>query len=251
MSPALPLPSALRTSRRQIICICLGLLLLTVAAYWRVGTFSFVNYDDNDYVTENPWVHAGFHWDIVRWAFTTNYANNWHPLTWISHMVDYQLFGAECRPASPRKSPGFHVLNTLLLFLVMVRATKEPWKCALVAALFALHPLHIQSVAWIAERKDVLSTFFWLLTMGAYFLYTEKNRLGYFMAALFFMACGVMSKPMVVTLPAVLLLLDFWPLRRAWSRRIWVEKIPFFALSVVSSIATYHRAARKCGRGAE
>ena len=234
----LSLPSALRTSRRQTLLICLGLFLLTVAAYWRVGTFSFVNYDDNDYVTENPWVRAGLRWDVIRWAFTTNYANNWHPLTWISHMADYQFFGLNAG-AHHLVNLGFHILNTLLLFLVLARATNAAWKSAIVAALFALHPLHIQSVAWVAERKDVLSTFFWLLAMGAYFLYTEKNRLSYYGAALFFMACGVLSKPMVVTLPAVLLLLDFWPLRRAWSRRIWVEKIPFFALSFLSSVATY------------
>jgi len=234
----LSLPSALRTSRRQIIYICLGLFLLTVAAYWRVGTFSFIYYDDNDYVTENPWVRAGLRWDIFRWAFTTNYANNWHPLTWISHMADYQFFGLNAG-AHHLVNLGFHVLNTLLLFLVMTRATKEIWKCAIVAALFALHPLHIQSVAWVSERKDVLSTFFWFLTMGAYFLYAEKNRPGYYLMAVLFMACGVMSKPMVVTLPAVLLLLDFWPLKRDWSKRILIEKIPFFALSIVSSVTTY------------
>jgi len=228
----------LRPVRSQLFIISLGLLLLTIALYWRVGTFSFVNYDDTDYVTENPWVHEGLRWEIVRWAFTTNFANNWHPLTWISHMADYQFFGRNAG-AHHLVNLAFHLSNTVLLFLVLHRATKALWKCAFVAALFALHPLHIQSVAWVAERKDVLSTFFWLLTMGAYFLYAEKMRLRWYFLALFFMACGVLSKPMVVTLPCVLLLLDFWPLRRLWSRRLLLEKIPFLALSILSSVTTY------------
>jgi tetratricopeptide (TPR) repeat protein len=214
------------------------LALLTLAVYWRVGTFDFINYDDNDYVVENPWVHIGLRWESIRWAFTTDYASNWHPLTWISHIIDCQVFGSN--PAGHHLvSLAFHIANTVLIFLVFQRMTLETWKSAFVAALFALHPLHIQSVAWVAERKDVLSTFFWFLSTGAYVLHVREKRRVYYAASLIFMACGLMSKPMLVTLPSTLLLLDYWPLKRAWSRHLLIGKIPFFALSLLSCITTF------------
>lgn len=232
-----PLIARFKASRHQASLICLGLALLTIAVYWRVGTFEFVNYDDNEYITENPWVEVGLRWQSVRWAFTTAHASNWHPLTWISHMADCQLFGMRSGPHH-LVSMVFHIVNTLLLFLVLARATRELWKPAFVAALFALHPLHIQSVAWVAERKDLLSTFFWFLGIGAYLLYVERKSVAPFLAALFFTACGLMSKPMVVTMPVVLLLLDYWPLRRRWNWRLFAEKIPFGILCVLSCMAT-------------
>ena len=158
-------------------------------------------------------IRHGITIESIRWAFTTYYASNWHPLTWMSHMLDVQLFGL-----NPRWhhliNLFFHIANTLLLFYLFNRMTKAPWKSAFVAALFALHPLHVESVAWVAERKDVLSTFFWMLTMVAYIHYIEHRRLKNYLAVFAFFALGLMAKPMLVTLPFVLLLLDYWPLRR-------------------------------------
>src|SRR5437899_1852556 len=157
----------------------LGLFFLlvatTVAVYWPVSSFEFLNFDDPSYVTDNIHVYNGLSWKNFTWAFTTFYASNWHPLTWLSHMFDCQLFA---------KNPGphhlvnlvFHCANTAMLFLVLRQMTGAVWRSAMVAALFALHPLHVESVAWISERKDVLSTFFWLLTMWAYVKYVEKYR---------------------------------------------------------------------------
>src|SRR5256885_4530838 len=171
----------------------------------------------------------------VRWAFTSRFAANWHPMTWLSHMLDSQLWGM--------KPGGHHMTNVLLhtaatvaLFFALRRMTRSPGRSAVVAALFALHPLHVESVAWIAERKDVLSGLFWMLTLWTYAWYTERPRVARYSLVVMTFAMGLMSKPMVVTLPCVLLLLDYWPLRRGIR---WLEKIPLFALSVASSVATF------------
>ncbi len=193
--------------------IVVSLLLLTAAAYWQAISLDFVNYDDPAYVTENDIVQNGLTADGVRWSFTTVYIGNWHPLTWLSHMLDIQIFGLN--PAGHHfGNLLFHIANTLLLFLLLLRMTKAPWQSAFAAALFALHPLHVESFAWISERKDVLSTFFLILTIGAYVLYVEKPRLPRYGCVVILFLLGLMAKPMLVTLPFLLLLLDFWPLGR-------------------------------------
>ncbi len=198
---------------KQILLISFFLTAAAVMAFWQVSGCDFINYDDPAYVTENIHIRNGITAEAIWWAFTTGYAGNWHPLTWISHMLDVQLFGL--KPLWHHMTNLlFHIANTLLLFCVFNRMTKAPWKSAFVAALFALHPLHVESVAWVAERKDVLSAFFWMLTMGAYIHYVERPRLKSYLAVLGFFALGLMAKPMLVTLPFVLLLLDYWPLQR-------------------------------------
>jgi Flp pilus assembly protein TadD len=199
------------TSRK--ILICLVLAIVTLAVFWQVNHFDFVNLDDKMYILENRHVLSGLTIDGVKWAFTSVYASNWHPLTWLSHMLDVDLFGVSAGRFH-LVNVFFHLASALLLFLILDRMTGALWRSAFVAALFALHPLHVESVAWIAERKDVLSTFFWMLTLGAYVLYTEKKRPGRYLATLFFFALGLLAKPMLVTLPFVLFLLDFWPLNR-------------------------------------
>src|SRR3984957_8649015 len=200
--------------RSWVIYLALG--LITFAVFSQILRNGFVNFDDGIYVTENPMLQNGFTFSTLTWAFTTAYATNWHPLTWISHLLDYQLYGFD--PAGHHlTSLLFHILNTLLLFHVLWRMTCAMWRSAVVAALFAWHPLHVESVAWVSERKDVLSTFFWLLTMAAYGAYAKRPKAQgprpkiYYCLALVCFALGLMSKPMVVTLPFVLLLLDYWP----------------------------------------
>ena len=244
-------------NKKYFYMICLFLVIATLAVYWQVLNNDFVIYDDDKYVTENTHVHKGVTFDSLTWAFTSSHASNWHPLTWISHMIDYQLYGLNAR-GHHLTSLLFHVANTLLLFLILVRMTGTLWQSSFVAALFALHPLHVESVAWVAERKDVLSTFFMMLTVWAYILYVKKREIkGYLLVVLFFVL-GLMSKPMLVTLPFILLLLDFWPLgrlcllrdtknvatgqhtnERADIFRLVLEKAPFFALAVGSSIVTF------------
>jgi tetratricopeptide (TPR) repeat protein len=234
------------SANRKIGLIHIILGAVTFAAFLQLTRCDFINYDDPAYVTENMHIRHGVTMAAIRWAFTTDYASNWHPLTWMSHMLDVQLFGL-----NPRRhhlvSLLFHIANTLLLFHVFNRMTKAPWKSAFVAALFALHPLHVESVAWVAERKDVLSTFFWMLTMAAYVRYVERPSVVRYSTVLIFFAPGLMSKPMLVTLPFVLLLLDYWPLGRpfllhsspAGLRRLFLEKVPLFVLSGLSCIVTY------------
>jgi tetratricopeptide (TPR) repeat protein len=198
--------------RREWI-ICFFLIAATLAVYWQVTDYDFVNYDDINYITENPPVRSGLSLKGIAWAFSTTHASNWHPLTWLSHMLDVQLF--ELKPGWHHLvNVFFHILNTVLLFLILNRTTRALWPSAFVAALFALHPLHVESVAWVAERKDVLSTFFWMLTMGAYVFYVEKPDTKKYLLTLGFFVLGLMAKPMLVTLPFVLLLLDYWPLKR-------------------------------------
>jgi tetratricopeptide (TPR) repeat protein len=279
--------------------LSLLLALLTAAVYAPVARNDFVNYDDSDYVTANRHVTSGLKWENVVWAFSSGHASNWHPLTWLSHMMDCQLFGDHPAPMH-LVNLIFHVLNTILLFGVLRRLTGALWPSAFVAALFGLHPLHVESVAWISERKDVLSTLFFLLTLAAYARYVEaregrasradrdgppsdspssttpaprSHAVRSYALTLLLFALGLMTKPMLVTTPFVLLLLDYWPLRRFTSpagqvpspggpivgpvtppgglcddqRPIWIsrlgplllEKLPFFALSAASCAITF------------
>jgi Flp pilus assembly protein TadD len=205
------------------------------AAYGRVLRFGFVNYDDPVYLATNPHVRDGITWSGVVWAFTHSFAGNWFPLTWISHMLDCQLFGLDAG-WHHLTNLAIHAAATVLLFAVLRRITQARWPSAMVAALFALHPLHVESVAWIAERKDVLGALFWMLTLATYARYVarpEPSRYAWTLAAF---ALGLMAKPMLVTLPLVLILLDYWPFARGFRIR---EKLPFFALAAAVSVVTY------------
>jgi Flp pilus assembly protein TadD len=217
--------------------IAIALAAVTLAAYWSVGGFDFANFDDQVYVTNNPQVRAGLTAAGVQWAFVATHGANWHPLTWLSHMTDVQLFGMSAG-AHHVVNLAFHVVNTLLLWIVLTRLTESSMRSAAVAALFAVHPLHVESVAWIAERKDVLSAFFALLTIWSYAGYVRHSSRARYLAALMWFAFGLMSKPMLVTLPFVLLLLDVWPLRRFSIRAALLEKAPFLILSIASSVIT-------------
>ena len=230
------------------LVVCLALAAAVIVAYWPVRNFSFVDFDDDKYVTDNPHVQDGLTLRGVVWAFRTGHFDNWHPLAWLSHMLDCQMFGLNAG-AHHLSSVLIHAANSALLFLAFWRMTGARWRSGFVAALFALHPLHVESVAWVAERKDVLSTLFWMLTVGAYLRYVERpGRLRYLTALMLF-ALALMAKPMVVTLPCVLLLLDVWPLGRTrWAEpaeagksktlvgRLVMEKIPFFILAGASSV---------------
>jgi protein O-mannosyl-transferase len=262
--------------------LLLGLLLclLALLAYWPVARCGFVDFDDFAYITENPKVPAGLTLEGVGWAFRTGYAGNWHPLTWLSHMLDAQLYSLQ--PAGHHlTSLFFHLANTLLLFLLFNRMTGALWRSAFVAGAFALHPLHVESVAWVSERKDVLSACFGLLCLLAYARYAEvqslkskvqsrqagdgdqesasstqhpatrntQHAVRYYLLSLSFFALGLMSKPMLVTLPFLLVLLDYWPLQRLELQTkdsrlqtlfpLLREKLPFFLLSALSSAVTY------------
>jgi len=219
---------------------------VTLAAFWDLHSNGFIKLDDPDYVTANAQVRKGLSAESMAWAFTSTDAANWHPLTWLSHMLDIQLFGMDAG-RHHLTSLLLHALNAILLFLLLTRMTGALWRSALVAALFALHPLHVESVAWIAERKDVLSTLFWLLTLFSWLAYVRSKKTTPYILALVLYALGLMAKPMLVTLPFTLLLLDYWPLNRlAFPLRthskelkgLWVEKAPFFALSAASCVIT-------------
>ncbi len=200
-------------SRYGKLFICLLIAATTAIAYLPVRDNGFVNYDDEEYVVKNGNVQGGLTLEGLQWAFTTLDVGNWHPLTWLSHMMDCSLFGLN--PAGHHLTSLFlHILNALLLFLVLNRMTHALWRSAFVAALFALHPLHVESVAWIAERKDVLSGLFWILSMGAYVLYAERPGIRRYSLVFAMLAFALMAKPMAVTLPFVFLLLDYWPLGR-------------------------------------
>lgn len=236
------------TRKQLTAAICFVLAVVTLALYCPVLWHEFLNYDDPDYILNNPHVKGGLTWADIVWAFQPNaYAANWHPLTWISHMMDCQFFGL--KPAAHHwTNVVFHTANTTLLFILLLNLTGAIWRSAFVAALFGWHPLHVESVAWVAERKDVLSAFFWMLALLCYVKYAglktdqpRRHPLLFYSLALLFFACGLMSKPMVVTLPFVLLLLDFWPLQR-FDRSMFpfllLEKIPFFALTAGSCLLT-------------
>jgi len=243
-APCKPTPSS---DGRRTALVCVILAVVTLAAFSQALQCDFVNFDDPRYVTENPNVTAGITAESLRWAFNAGYASNWHPLAWISHMIDCRLFGIN--PVGHHLTNLLlHVLNAVLLLLILKRVTGSLWKSAVVAALFAVHPMHVESVAWVAERKDVLSALFWMLTMGAYLLYAERPCAGRYLAVVALYALGLMAKPMLVTLPFALLLLDYWPLRRfgaALGRPLKVspavvvaEKIPLLALAAGSSALT-------------
>jgi hypothetical protein len=225
--------------RDPLIPIALALLLIVSALYWQVGGYPFVNLDDNQYVWGNPRVTGGFTLESLSWAFTAFHESNWHPVTWLSHMLDVSLFGLDAG-WHHRMNVFLHLLNTELLFFLLWRLTGGVWQSAFVAALFGVHPLHVESVAWVAERKDVLSTFFLLLTVWSYVRYCERPGWRRYLPVIVLFALGLMSKPMLVTLPFLLLLLDVWPLARhaSLARRIR-EKAPLFALSAVSCIVTW------------
>jgi protein O-mannosyl-transferase len=220
-----------------LLLINAALAASTLLVYWQVHSFDFVSFDDSSYVYRNPHVISGLTMNNVVWAFSSGHASNWHPLTWLSHMLDCQLFGLRPGPMH-LVNVILHIANTLLLFLLLKSLTGRLWRSAFVAAVFAMHPMHVESVAWIAERKDVLSTLFLLLTLLAYVCYARHaGKWRYVLTATLF-ACGLLTKPMLVTLPVLMLLLDYWPLGRLGKRTL-VEKIPFFALSAASSILTF------------
>jgi hypothetical protein len=259
--------NVLASSRWRTLCACAALTLATLVVYWPAHQYQFVAYDDDDYVYQNPVVRAGLTWQGVEWAFVDRQANNWHPLTWLSHMTDCQLFGLHA--GGPHLvNVALHCANVVLLFLLLqtlLRRTEIPppqsdpfWRNLFVAALFALHPLRVESVAWISERKDVLSGFFGLLALLCYAKYAVSRRApkasAPYRLALLLFTCSLLSKPMLVTLPLVMLLLDYWPLRRfnllagagcqpvaagnlpvaaSSFRSLLVEKIPFFLLSII------------------
>jgi hypothetical protein len=232
---------------RQKLIVYVVLAVVTLAIFWQVNQFDFVNIDDNIYVTENSHIQSGITIDGFRWAFSTRYADLWHPLIWLSFMFDYQLYGMNAG-GYHLTNLILHILSTLLLFWLFCRMTGAVWKSAFVAAFFALHPLHVESVVWITERKDVLSAFSWMVTLCLYVYYTEKPAIRRYILVLFSFILALMSKPMVVTLPVVMILLDYWPLKRFESRKnktnfiLWQlkEKITFFALSAVFSIMTIY-----------
>ena len=207
---------------KQILIVYIVLTVATLAAFWQVNQHDFISLDDPVYVTENSNIQSGITLDGLRWAFGTTYAEFWHPLTWLSLMFDYQLHGLNAG-GYHLTNLILHIMSTLLLFWLFNRMTGAIWRSAFVAALFALHPLHVESVAWIAERKDVLSAFFWMLTLCLYVYYTEKPVIRRYLLVLLCFACGLMSKSMVVTLPIVMILLDFWPLGRLHSQKIWIN----------------------------
>jgi tetratricopeptide (TPR) repeat protein len=228
---------------RLRILTCIGLSILVLVSYWAVAGNQFISFDDPLYVTENAQVEKGLGWETVVWAFTTSRASNWHPLTWLSLMLDRELFG--------RNAGGYHWTSVILhlfsgifLFLGLTRMTASLWRSGLVAALFLVHPLHVESVAWVAERKDVLSGLFWMLGIWCYARYAEQPGLVRYLWVVVSFVSSLLSKPMAVTFPFVLLLLDGWPLMRTdggratWGRLLY-EKLPLFLLSAAGSVITF------------
>lgn len=252
----------MKLSRASVlrIGVCLVLTALVWVLFGQTRNHQFVNYDDVNYVLGNPHINTGLSWENVGWAFTHVHSQNWHPLTSISHMLDVQLFGL---------NPGrqhlvnvlLHGLSAVLLFLLLQRTTNALWASAFVAAMFAVHPLRVESVAWISERKDVLSGLFFMLTLWSYISYAERRSVSRYLTTTFFLACGLMSKPMLVTTPLVLLLLDYWPLERVQmieaggptpefrqnASQLLSEKIPFCLLSAGSVLATLWAQSRSIG----
>jgi protein O-mannosyl-transferase len=231
---------------RAVLGICLGLALVILVLYGQVRDHAFVDFDDYEYITENHHVNSGLTAGNIIWAFTSYHSHNWHPLTWISHMTDVQLFGLN--PAGHHLvNVLWHIINSILLLLLLRRLTGALGPSAAVAALFALHPLHVESVAWAAERKDVLSTFFWLLTTWMYARYTEKPGGKRYGLIMLFFTLGLLSKQMLVTLPFTLLLLDYWPLGRIGGggqkqvriSSLILEKLPLFALALMAGLIVF------------
>src|ERR1035438_9347471 len=240
-----------------MIC-CLLLILIMLALYNPVTRSPFLNYDDATHVTDNLHVRSGLTWNTIVWAFRTSEAADWHPITWISHALDCQLFGLN--PEGHHTINIFlHVANVVLLFLILASATGLVWRSLIVAAFFALHPINVESVAWISERKDVLSMFFFLVALAAYGWYARRPGVGRYLAVTLAYGLGLMSKAQVITFPFALLLLDYWPLCRIGQclgpeevggdlavapirgSSLWSligEKVPWFALSVASAVVT-------------
>jgi len=243
------MPGGTETSEQKemvrTLVICVVLAVGTFCAFAQVMNNDFVNYDDDQYVTENPFVRRGLNAESVKWAFTTVHMGNWHPLTWISHILDSSVFGVE--PAGHHLvSLVLHIANVVLLFLILKAATGCVWQSAFVAAVFGLHPLATESVAWVSQRKTILSTFFAFLTIAAYLWYVKKPGLRRYLAVTALFIAGLLAKPMLVTLPFVLLLLDFWPIGRFGGAegqgrfwRLFAEKIPLVVITAVFCVVTY------------
>jgi protein O-mannosyl-transferase len=243
-----------------------ALILLPLLVYWQVQAFEFIDLDDPLYITENPTVRAGLSKQGFVWAFSFNDIGYWHPLTWLAHMLDCQLYGLHPK-GHHLNNLLLHIASTILLFLSLNSMTGQTWKSAAVAAAFSLHPLNVESVAWVASRKGVLSTFFWMLAIWSYARYAKSPRIGTYVMVVIAFALGLLSKPVVVTLPFALLLLDYWPLarlrigepstfneipilsdgspKRASVLHLVAEKIPLFALSAVTVYITYHSSLQK------
>ena len=244
------------SSRARVVLLIGCLVIATLVLYYPVAGHSFLNYDDDIYVQNNPPIRAGLSWETTKWAFTSFYASNWHPLTWLSHALDCQLFGLDAA-RHHETNLLLHVINVVLLFWVLWRATGYAGRSAAVAALFALHPINVESVAWIAERKNLLSMMFFLLALGAYRWYAREPRVSRYLVVAALYALGLMAKPQIITLPFVLLLWDYWPLHRVSSPppdaaalrgdseipqrtflRLVMEKLPLLALSAASAVVT-------------
>lgn len=244
----------LATHRSYAIIISF-LIIAVLVIYGQTATFDYVSYDDPGYTFQNHVVNAGLTLDGIKWAFTsTTYMSNWQPLVWLSYMLDVSLFGPYRPGIHHLVNVGLHLASAIILFLVLTRMTRRLWPSAFIAAFFAVHPLHVESVAWIAERKDVLSGLFWMLTMAAYVFYVERPSIWRYMLVFICLAFGLAAKPMLVTLPFVLLLMDYWPLRRGLQSPtssaasiikpppLWLiltEKLPLLTLSLISSCITY------------
>ena len=236
-----------------IILISIGLVILISAVYLQVGNHQFIGFDDDAYVTKNIHVAGGLNVNNIIWAFTSFEEGNWHPVTWVSHMADVQLYGMAPR-GHHLTSVAIHTFSSLLLLFLLARVTGAIWQSSFVAALFALHPLHVESVAWVAERKDVLSALFWFLTLLLYSEYAAKHKTLLYVLSLLSFVLGLMSKPMLVTLPVVMLLMDLWPLDRYKDQpqepglphisdqgiSLIKEKLPFFACSLISGVVTLY-----------
>jgi protein O-mannosyl-transferase len=244
----MPVERSPNLERRSTFYVSSALAVLTLLLYWPVSQYKFIVVDDYEYVCQNSIVLRGLSWHGTKWAFWSMYASNWHPLTWLSHMLDCSVYGLFAG-GHHLTNVFLHTANTVLLFLVLRRLTGRLWPSALVAALFAWHPLHVESVAWVCERKDVLSTFFLMLTIGAYGRYVERQTRGRFLLTLGLFLLGLTAKPMLVTLPCLLLLLDYWPLNRLEvapgtpaATKLWLnlvlEKVPFFFVSFLGCALT-------------
>src|SRR6266446_2652677 len=234
-------PKAKSSAHRQVLGVCFFLVVITWLVFGQTVRYDFVNYDDNDYVYANPAITSGLNPHGIIYAFSGTHARNWHPVTTLSHMLDCQLWGVRAG-GHHFTNIVLHTIAAVLLFLVLQQMTGAIWQSAFVAALFAIHPLHVESVTWISERKDVLSAVFFTLTLGAYVRYVRSPSIGRYLTMSILFALGLMSKSMLVTVPLVLLLLDYWPLQRFAGRssikRLAPEKIPLLALSVASGLAT-------------
>ncbi|MGD0597741.1 MAG: tetratricopeptide repeat protein [Sedimentisphaerales bacterium] len=229
----------------RTVLICIALAAATFVAFEGVRSNDFVHYDDDKYITSNEYVQKGLSLESIKWAFTTWHQGNWHPLTWMSHLIDSTVFGM--KPAGHHLvSVGFHIANVILLFLILKKMTGAIWPSAFVAAVFGLHPLGVESVAWVAERKNVLSNLFAFLTIWAYLWYSQKPGWRRYAVIAILFAAGLLSKSMLVTLPFVLILLDYWPMGRfgglkgwRWLWRAIVDKVPLLAMSAAFCVVTY------------